>query len=233
MQITVGSQVAFGDPGDLFEIVDDGPPSAMAFGDNGEVRAAEGGLLSLPDEDHPELTVFEDGPGRWFVEEQDGTRRPTHDLEQVEAGGQLWRLELPVVLESTLQADAGPVLLSNVSLHFTVSRDQESINISMHHGGQKTPLQTRAHASLLLSLAKARFEDSRNSELPHGEQGWVHVEDLVTMLRTNVNQLNVSIFRARRQFALIKVLGATGIIERRPGSRQIRLGIPHVEIETL
>ena len=203
--IEAGNRVAFGDRSNPFEIVDISPPTASARSDRGEARTAEGGLLILPDDENPQLTIFQDGP--WFMEDMNGERKPIEDRARVESGERWWRLELPVVIAPTQDASVGPLLLNDVGLRFRVSSTEEHIEISLTHGRTTIPLQWRAHSYLLLTLARRRIEDSEDSNLAPGEHGWTYAEDLLDMLRTNENQLNVAIYRARRQLALAEVQG--------------------------
>ncbi len=53
------------------------------------------------------------------------------------------------------------------------------------------------------------------------------------MLATDVGKLNVDIFRTRRQLGALGILGAAGIIARREGTGQIRIGTDRVEVITL
>lgn len=51
------------------------------------------------------------------------------------------------------------------------------------------------------------------------------------MLRTDANRLHIDIYRARRQFAEVGVLGATRLIERRTGTRMLRIGVAHLDVQ--
>ncbi len=231
--VAAGATVAFGDPDDLYEMVDDSPPEAVARADSGDVRRAEGGLLILPDAECPEVTVLEESPGHWVVESTQGERRPISDQGQIDAGGQSWLLEFPSVLEKTWQPDSDQMSLHRLRMCFSVSRDEEHVEIELRQRRQVTPLPPRAHNYLLLTLARARATDQADDSLAESEHGWVYFPDLIKMLGSNENQVNVAIYRARRQFALAKILGAGDLFERRPGTRQIRLGVKKVEIHSL
>jgi hypothetical protein len=49
-------------------------------------------------------------------------------------------------------------------------------------------------------------------------------------LPSSAAQLNVDIFRTRRQFAEVGIVDAAGIIERRPRARELRLGVERISI---
>ena len=63
--------------------------------------------------------------------------------------------------------------------------------------------------------------------------GWVHREQLLTALRTDRERLNLDVFRIRKQFALAGVRDATNIIERRPDTGQLRIGVGRLAIERI
>jgi hypothetical protein len=46
----------------------------------------------------------------------------------------------------------------------------------------------------------------------------------------DVMKLNVEIYRLRKQFAEMGIQGAAGLIERRPGTYEVRIGVPDVEV---
>jgi hypothetical protein len=43
----------------------------------------------------------------------------------------------------------------------------------------------------------------------------------------------VEIYRARKQLAALGIQGAAGLVERRPGTREIRIGVFDVEVVKL
>ena len=65
------------------------------------------------------------------------------------------------------------------------------------------------------------------------ERGWVDREVLCRMLATDPRKLNVDVFRVRRQLTELGIYGAAGIIARRAGTGQLRLGTHRVEVTKL
>jgi hypothetical protein len=53
------------------------------------------------------------------------------------------------------------------------------------------------------------------------------------MLKTDQVKLNVDIFRARKQFGDLGIVGAPSVVERRPTTRAIRLGVGRFTISPL
>lgn len=225
-----GMTLAFGDAEEVFELVDDMPPNAVAISEGGQHLEAEDGFLMLPDPERPVLTIFEEGGGNWVAESNDGARRRITSGDVLDVGGQRWHLSLPVISESTWQPDSSRMVLRRVTMRFEVSRDEEHVKVALVHGNQVVALPSRAHDYLLLTLARQRLRDQEQGDLSEVEAGWIHVEELMDMLRTTETALNVSICRARQQLARVQVLGATDVIERRPRTREIRLGVPFIEI---
>lgn len=231
--LEAGAELVFGDDTERWTLEEAGPPAASARSEaTGEVRAAEDGLLALPGAADPRVTLFEDRDGRWRIE-IDGIARLAADQERVDAGG-IWTLRVPPLahggaVPTTASAAAGAKLVGATGLRFKVSRDEEHIALSLVHGGRQTPLAARAHHEMLLALARERLRD-RDAGVPAAEQGWVYVDDLLTMLRLDLHHLNVNVFRARQQLARAGVLDVGALVERRPATRQIRLGTDEIEI---
>jgi hypothetical protein len=87
----------------------------------------------------------------------------------------------------------------------------------------------RAAHLLLLHLARERLSDLANG-LADAEQGWVYAEVLADALGMDPQRINVEVYRARRQLTRLGIGGAAELFERRPQTRQIRLGIPRVVV---
>lgn len=209
---------------------DASPPVATArHPKTGARRAAAGGLLVLPDEERPMVSVFEDAAGRWVAEDGDEARA-VRDRDVVVVDGEGWVLDLPSTTGATMDAGAGAPTLESIVLRFGVSSDEEHVEVTLVHAGRPTPLPPRSHHYLLLTLARARLGDGAGSA---AERGWVERDELCRMLATDPSTLNVDVFRARRQLAALGVSGAAGLIARRPGTGQLRLGTDRVEVNRL
>jgi hypothetical protein len=191
------------------------------------LRTASEGLLVLPDDERPEVTIFEDANGRWVAESAEGAFFVA-DREVVVVEGEGWMLDLPSATTRTWEptAFAPPTL----ALRFVVSRNEEHIEVIVAHENGVTTLPSRAHHYLLLTLARALLSDADPST---GERGWVDRAVLCRMLNTDLRRLNVDVFRVRRQMADHGIQGSGGIIARRPGTGQLRLGTDRVEVTKL
>ena len=85
-------------------------------------------------------------------------------------------------------------------------------------------LGARAHNYLLLTLARYRLQDAAKG-MWDAACGWVYIDDLLRALVATSNQLNVDIHRIRKQFGVLGLADAAAIIERRPRTGQIRIGV--------
>lgn len=207
------------------------PPPTARHAKTGALRIGAEGLLVLPSDDHPEVSVFEDATGVWVAEDADGTRAVS-DQDRVIADGEEWILDLPISAGATVtESIDGTPTLESIAMRFAVSRDEEHIEVTIvHHGGKTAELPARTHHYLLLTLARAHLADEAASP---AERGWVDRELLCRMLATDSRRLNVDVFRIRKQLSDLGIHGATGIIARRPGTGQLRLGTPRVEVTRL
>ncbi|MEM9492836.1 MAG: FHA domain-containing protein [Myxococcota bacterium] len=231
-ELWVGVKVAFGDRNDPYEFEDDAAPEASARTADGESVTSEDGLLILPDPNHPELTIFTVGENAWLAEDMSGERWTVHDNASIESGGRTWQLSLPRILDATLPVAGDDNLHATlrVGLRFEVSPDEDTVELSLLQGKTATDLGVRAHNYMLLLLARRRLLDQRTGELPTSEQGWVYVDHFLDDLKITENQLNTYIFRARRHFAQLGIADAPALFQRRPNTRQLRLGIDRLEI---
>jgi FHA domain-containing protein len=236
--VTRGALIGFAT--NLWRLVDDGPPVALARPlDGGKPITADHDLIALPSDDEPEVTVYRDALGEWVVE-RDGELERTADGREVYAGGQRFALHLPDVVASTWDAEAMAPSLDRIRLRFKVSRDEEYIAVTVLTPEGDIELGARAHHALLLMLARARRQDQEEaskapaaSRLPESSHGWLYLEELEDNLRLDEMHLNVAVYRCRQQLAGAGVAGAAGIIERRKPTRQLRLGVGQFEIVSI
>jgi hypothetical protein len=185
----------------------------------------------LPDDADPEVNIIEDADGDWVVEDRDDNTRKVEDGESIVlANSEAWLLDLPSTSTATVQAGAAQLTLETIKLHFAVSRDEETTVLTLAHDAGSIVVEERSHHYMMLTLARAFLEDGEASP---AERGWVAREELCRKLGMDARRLNVDVFRARKQFAELEVNGAVGIIARRPGSGQLRLGVQQVTVTRL
>jgi hypothetical protein len=206
-------ELGFGAPEGQYRFVESSAPRLIAFGPDG-IQVAEDDMLCLPAPGECEAMIFCDPDGRWVIETSEGTR-PLRDEECVVVRGRPFYVHLP-----------GGVLVTHDAEEL-----REHVDLRLRHGDRVHPIESRAHAFLLLALARARVADDAEGRLPESEHGWVHREDLMKELAiTDAQLLNLWVYRARQQLAQMKLRGASKVIERREGAGQLRLGLKHLRV---
>lgn len=225
--LLLGTRFTLGGRSVMFEMIDIEAPGPVARGvRTGAVRVSAKGMLALPDDNEPAVTVFAGFEGPWVAESSDGQREVV-DGDVIAAGGEEWRLELPVPSSATLDTMRIGPTIEMATLRFLVSRDEEHVKVTALFDGKEKELAPRSFHYLLLTLARAWLEDAG---APPGDRGWVDREDLCRMLHIDASNLNVDVYRARGQIAGLGIHGAAGLVVRRADSGQLRLGVQRVEV---
>lgn len=227
-----GQRIRFAQQGGTWELADDAPPRPMAVElRTGEVRLSNGGLLALPSDDAPLVTLHGESSERWMLERG-------HEIEAVgdraivPVADGLWRVHLATRASGTLDEPSGGLRVAELTLCFSVSRNEEYVELVVRGRGRVFDLKARAHHYPLLLLARERAQQ-RAAGSARAEAGWIHQDRLLDMLRMDVSHLNISIHRSRVQLAQEGVVDAVKLIERRPGTRQLRIGVESLEFARL
>jgi len=231
--LTAGARLAFGNVEAAWILTDASPPVAMArrLADDAMIAAVDG-MLALPSADAPTACVFEGKGGAWIAEVE-GAAHPAFDGEVLHLAGEPFMLHLPVVQLATADAAAARPTLDDVELSLRVSQDEEHVEVALIASGGARVLPPRAHHYTLLTLARARARDEGAPALVEPQRGWLFVDDLCRSLAMEEGRLNVEIYRIRQDFTALGVAGATGVVERRRGSRQVRLGTSRLSIASM
>jgi hypothetical protein len=229
-----GTKIAFGKLDQQWEIVDDSAPSVMAVPlDGGDPVLLDGELLALPSVDDPRATIYRNAEGFWVLEQSDEGIAPVRNLQTFEVDGRAFRFCSLDNIAKTSIADLSPEFeVAHVELSFSVSRDEEYVELRATCDGRTFDLGARTHHYLLLTLARRRLEDAAQG-LPETSCGWVYQEDLARDPSMAAPQLNLDVFRIRKQFAALGLPDAANIVERRPRTRQLRIGTFHIHISNL
>ncbi len=135
-------------------------------------------------------------------------------------------------LAETEQEDAPSPRAAELSLAFTVSKDEEHVGVVARHAGGVTELPASNLHYLLLVLARQRLQDRERRDLDVNEHGWMYVDELCSKLRLDPSHLNVTIFRLRKQLERLGVVDAAGIVERRRTTGQLRIGASALSIRS-
>lgn len=214
----------------VFEMVDAAPPAATAtHKESGKVYVADSGMLALPNEQNPQVTIFSTSDDVWQIEMESQVRSVVNQ-EAIKLGDATYIIEVPTAHPETLQSGASGVLLESIRLHFAVAPDEEQVDVTVLMGGQSKRLVPRAYHYMLLTLARARLADAH---APASMRGWLGRDDLCNKLDMDLNRMNVEIHRVRKQLAALGVQGAAKLVERRPGTHEIRLGVADIEVVRL
>jgi hypothetical protein len=159
--------------------------------------------------------------------EIDDRVRAAVDREEITVDGETYTLEIPAPELETLQTSTGGPPLDAIRMRLAVTPDEEHVEATVFFGGQEKHLPARRYHYLLLTLARMWLADE-GAPLPL--RGWIGRDELCDKLDMDVNKLNVEIHRARKQLAAFGVQGAAGVVERRHGTHEIRIGVRNVEV---
>jgi len=221
--LSEGDLLVLGTPAETWKVHRLGPPPLLARSAGGATLTGSD-YLGIPTPDEPIATVYRRNTGRWVFEMSDGVHPVSH-RQQIVVGGTVWRLFLPGTPQRTQEDQDRQLGLSEIRLRFTVSSDEEEVAIVVEHGERRTPLKTRSHHYLLLTLARERLKDAARGDVPPAEQGWVYQDDLCRMLGLGSSQVYLQVHRARRQLESASIVHAFDLVERRTGSGQLRIGV--------
>lgn len=229
-RLTKGATLNFGHPDETWLLSDATGPEVMLLAlDDGESLSGEQGLIGLPSPENPECTLYRDLDGTWKVETADGSVRPLSDGEALESAGRRFRFSLPSAAEATASVHADSSF-DAPALCFKVSSDEEFVELDLEYSGRRVSLGSRSHNYLLLTLARSYLADVA-AGLPLASSGWMDKEELAKGLNMTPEQIDGEVFRVRKHFARHGLKEAAVILERRPRTKQIRLGLPKLRIE--
>lgn len=221
-----GTKVELGAAGPQFEFADDSPPQPLLVAaDDPTFYRWISDSIAIPTEEQPEALLYLAQSGEWCLESEAGVQRiDEHGLFTL--GGRMFRLIASRGIPATATAEEQRTL-AEASLKFSVSSDEEHVEVTIEARGRGLSLGHRAHHYLLLTLARERLKHAEAGMSP-GSQGWIERHDLERMLRQTQQHINLAVWRARRQFAEAGFSDAINVVERR-GS-ELRIGTPRLEI---
>lgn len=232
--VEVGAELLFAD--ERWVLDDDGPPVATGRSADGRRCRAEDGILALPGPDDPELLVYPAAEGRWVVERGHSLHFAA-DGDVFDLPDGRWTLELPLITDGggtahTLEDDELLRFDMIERLHVALSRDGETVEVTVFVGGRALVLAHRAHHCIIAALARVAVADI-DARLPPAEQGWMCLDRLSRETGIGQERMYVEVYRARKQLGGAGVEGAGGLFERRSHARQIRLGVRAVTLGAL
>jgi FHA domain len=224
------SVLTFGHASERWALVDAGEPETMAVAlDTGQALLGKQGLIGLPSSKSPECTLYLDHDGAWKLEQANGEIEALVDGQIVDCAGRQFRFCCPTsnsaVETLSVARDGGAPTLC-----FAVSSDEDFVELTLEYPERSVPLGSRSHNYLMLTLARQWLSD-RAASLPVASCGWMDKEELADGFKMTPQQVDGEVFRIRKHFTQHGLPESTTIIERRPRTKQIRLGITEVRIE--
>lgn len=228
--LRMGCQLRFGDAEELWRLVDVDPPitSLVDLG-TGERIFASDEMVAVPQQGEPELFISKQGNGSWVAELAERVWEPQAS-EVLTIGARQYRFEPGAPVYATTTGRSQQLTPAQMALQFSVSRNEEHVEVKIVHGEGSIDLRPRAHSYVLLTLARLRVQDQGDGCLDPSSQGWVYQDRLLKMLATTPTQLAVDIYRARKQFSEAGVAEAAQIVERRGTTHELRIGVPKLAI---
>lgn len=212
----------------LFTLTDASPPRPHYIDEAGKQVLGSSDFLTLQADT---AWVHASPDGTWWLEDAQG-RRPVHDGDVVPLADRATTvtLRLPVDVTPT-HHDGAHFDVADIRAHFTVSSDEEHVQLRLSVGQRSWTLPSRAHHYTLLVLARQRLAD-RAAGLPRRQQGWLDREQLLSLLGARDNLLHTHLYRARRELADLGFLRVNEVVERRLDAGQLRLGWHRIEVDT-
>jgi hypothetical protein len=224
------SQICFGHTDECWQLVDAGEPQIMAVAlDTGQALLGVQGLIGLPSSKRPQCTLYVDQDGVWKLEQANGELESVADGQIIEVAGQQFRFCCPSSTSSTEKLTLAPQN-GAPTLRFAVSSDEDFVELSIEYPERTVALGSRSHNYLMLTLARQMLAD-RAANLPEGSCGWMDKDALADGFKITPQQIDGEVFRIRKHFAQHGLAESATIIERRPRTKQIRLGLGQVRVE--
>jgi len=205
-------------------LTNDNAPKSMLMPIKSDSQPIElEGIMVLPDENNPEMTLYQEARGKWLCENSSG-------ITLLEAGSKVsteknsWYFINAETIDETIKVESNLNKTTKPSIvNFTVSRDEEHVSLRIVFEDKSIDLGERTHHYLVLLLARKRIADQK-SGIEESEQGWIDKDRLSQQLGLDENHINIQIYRLRKQLMQINpsAVQLLQIIERRRG--EIRFG---------
>ena len=223
--------LTFGHADERWALVDAAEPQTMAVAlDTGQALLGAQGLIGLPSSKNPECTLFLAQDGTWKVEQANGEVESLLDGQIIECAAQTFRFCCPTSNSATEALASVSSHRAEPTLHFAVSSDEDFVELTLEYPEKRIALGSRSHNYLMLTLARQMLAD-RAANLPEASCGWMDKDNLADGFKMTPQQVDGEVFRIRKHFTQHGLPESTTIIERRPRTKQIRLGLTQLRIE--
>jgi hypothetical protein len=222
--------LTFGHEDERWVLVDASEPQTMAVSlDTGQALLGAQGLIGLPSSKRPECTLYLAPDGLWRIEQPNGEVEELSDGQIIDCGGRKFRFCCPSSNSATETLSLAHERVVP-TLHFAVSSDEDFVELTLEYPERRVPLGSRSHNYLMLTLARQMLAD-RAANLPEASCGWMDKDELADGFKMTPQQVDGEVFRIRKHFTQHGLPESTTIIERRPRTKQIRLGLAVLRIE--
>ena len=219
-RLMINDEIQFGAQNSCsWKFIEDHAPNSMLVPIKSASKAIElDGIVVLPDDSNPEITLYQQSNGQWICENQSGS-------ETIESGAKIstktnsWYFIDANVFDETKQVNHNNNLKpAPINVNFSVSQDEEHVSLSIQLENKVIDLGERTHHYLLLILARKRMADKLKN-LDDKEQGWIDKSLLCQQIGLDENHINILIYRFRKQLiqARPEATQLLQIVERRRG----------------
>jgi hypothetical protein len=233
-EVPKAAHLAFGRERLTWTMIDDTAPEVMVVpAAGGRALFQRDGMIAIPSVERPIAVVYQDKDSRWVLD-QNGSIDTIQEKVPFSADGTLWRLCNTSLLQPTSVAGDGreSMALDEVRLRFRVSRNEEHVQLIAHWRERPIDFGARAYHYSLLTLARMRLRE-QDAGTATASAGWMDQDELLELLHVGPEKLALDIFRARRQFSAAGFVPATGIVERRPATKELRIGVGDISVEVV
>jgi len=215
---------------DTWQVINTSPPKPMLIPLSTKLETQLlDDMILLPNEDSPELMLYQCNKGEWVCESTNGiSSLKTGDEIVCESGS--WHFINPTLLKETLAIHESHLIqTTQIKTLFDVSQNEEHVSLTLKVADQEINLGQRNHHYLMLILARQRLSDQAAGFIKN-EQGWIDKDLLSKSLGMDENHINIQIYRFRKQIvsALPTSIRLPQAIQRRTG--EIRFAYELIEI---
>lgn len=226
-----GDSIQFGNiSGETWQLVDVEAPKSMLVAQTVGLASIElDSIVVLPDEQNPEITLYQSPLGDWVCESKSGYS-VLNNGDLVGNNDAVWRFIEAKVSEETIQAEIiTPHNPHEIEIQFYVNEVDNQISLEFKMEQQAYELGQAEHNPLMLHLARQRIND-KVAGLGEDEQGWIDKGRLSQLVGLSENDINVHVYQFRKQVinALPKSLILPQVIERR--TAKIRFAYGNVRV---
>ncbi len=232
-QLNLGDRICFGALDNICWVLsNDNAPKSMLMPIKSDAQAIElEGVVGLPNENNPEITLYQEARGKWLCENSSG-------IILLEAGSKVstennsWYFINAETIDETVKVESNLNKMTKPStINFTVSRDEEHVSLRIVFENKPIDLGERTHHYLVLLIARKRIAD-RKLGVEESEQGWIDKDQLSQQLGLDENHINIQIYRLRKQLMQINpsAVQLLQIIERRRGEIRFGFETSHITV---